>query len=239
MRPPAKPGRLPIAGVAVAALAVALAGCSQGTAAKGTAATGTAAGGTPPGGTLAGQPAPSWVTAWGASQVVGGAVIQGLDCPSGAGLAHQTVRNVVFLSAGGDEVRVQLSNAFGARVITIAHATVAQATSGSSAAAVPGSVRDLAFGGQPAATIPRGGTVLSDPVHLRVAALSDLLVSAYVPGTTGPVTNHPFAGQDNYLATGDRTGMTPLTVAGGWQARRVVQGVQGPPQAVQPGRGRA
>jgi lysophospholipase L1-like esterase len=41
---------------------------------------------------------------------------------------------------------------------------------------------------------------------MRAAPLSDLLVSVYVPGRTGLVTGHPFAAQDNLLATGDRTG---------------------------------
>lgn len=35
-----------------------------------------------------------------------------------------------------------------------------------------------------------------------------LLVSVYVPDPTGPVTNHPFTAQANYLADGDRT-LTP------------------------------
>jgi lysophospholipase L1-like esterase len=41
-------------------------------------------------------------------------------------------------------------------------------------------------------------------VRLRVAALSTLLVSVYLPEATGPLTNHPFTAQGNYLAAGDR-----------------------------------
>ena len=50
-----------------------------------------------------------------------------------------------------------------------------------------------------------GGQVLSDPVDLTVAPLSTLLVSVYVAGPTGPVTNHPFTAQGNFIAAGDRT----------------------------------
>lgn len=141
-----------------------------------------------------------WVTAWGASPVVG-SVIPGSTCPAGTGLTDQTVRNVVFLSTGGNAVRIRLSNAFGTQAMQVGHASVAVAASGASAE--PGTVHDLTFGGQQAVTLAAGGDALSDPVSLRVAALSTLLVSVYVPGPTGPITNHPFTAQGNYLGTGD------------------------------------
>jgi lysophospholipase L1-like esterase len=147
---------------------------------------------------------PAWVAVWGASQVVG-AAIPGLTCPASVGLSNQTVRDVVFLSAGGDELRVRLSNTFGRRAIKISHGTVARATSGSNGDAVPASIRELTFGGKPQVTLTPGGMAISDPVPLRAVALSDLLISLYVPGPTGPVTGHPFATQANFLATGDRT----------------------------------
>jgi len=142
----------------------------------------------------------NWVTAWGASPVVG-SDIPGSSCPAGTGLTNQTVRNVVFLSAGGDSVRVRLTNTFGAQAIQVGHASVA--VQAANADAVPGTVRELTFAGKPAVTLAAGGEALSDPVSLHVAALTSLLVSVYVPGPTGPVTNHPFTAQGNFLATGD------------------------------------
>jgi hypothetical protein len=113
------------------------------------------------------------------------------------------VRNVVFLSAGGDSVRIRLTNTFGTVPMVVGHASVAVQSSG--AAAVPGTVRPLTFGGQSSVTIAAGADALSDPVPLDVAPLSALLVSVYAPGPTGPVTNHPFTAQDNYLGSGDLT----------------------------------
>src|SRR6185437_2063839 len=80
----------------------------------------------------------NWVTAWGASPVVG-SDIPGSTCPAGTGLTDQTVRNVVFLSAGGDSVRVRLSNTFGTQDMLIGDATVAVQSAG--ADAVRGTVR--------------------------------------------------------------------------------------------------
>ncbi|TQM85102.1 lysophospholipase L1-like esterase [Saccharothrix saharensis] len=145
-----------------------------------------------------------WVAGWAASPVVG-SDIPWSDCPAGAGLRDQTVRNVVFLSAGGESVRVRVTNAFGTTPLRVGRATVAVQASGD--AAVPGTVRALTFKGRPSVTVPPGRELFSDPVRLDVEALSTLLVSAYVPEATGPLTNHPFTAQGNYLATGDRTGV--------------------------------
>lgn len=142
-----------------------------------------------------------WVAAWAASPVVG-AVIPWSDCPAGTGLENQTVRNVVFVSAGGGQVRVRLTNAFGTTPLRIGHASVA--VQSADATAVAGTVRELRFHGRRAVTIPAGRELFSDPVRLRVAALSTLLVSVHVPGPTGPVTNHPFTAQGNFLADGDQ-----------------------------------
>jgi lysophospholipase L1-like esterase len=144
---------------------------------------------------------PRWVASWAASPVEG-SVIPWSDCPAGTGLADQTVRNVVFVSVGGNQVRVRLTNAFGTTPMRVGHASVA--VQSTNADAVPGTVRELRFHGRRGVTIPAGRELFSDPVSLRVAALSTLLVSIYVPGQTGPVTNHPFTAQGNYLADGDQ-----------------------------------
>jgi lysophospholipase L1-like esterase len=151
------------------------------------------------------------VAAWGASPVAENS-ISGPACPAGASLANQTVRNVVFLSAGGNEARVRLSNAFNTRAVTISHATVASEKTGSSGAAAPGSIRDLTFGGQRRVTIAAGQEAVSDPVAMKAAPLSGLLVSVYLPGPAGLISGHAFAAQDNFLAGGDRT--TALSDAG-------------------------
>jgi lysophospholipase L1-like esterase len=143
-----------------------------------------------------------WVTAWSGNPVVG-TDIPFLDCPAGDGLRDQTVRNVVFLSAGGSQVRVRLTNTFGTQAIHIGRASVALQASG--AAPQPGTLRTLRFGGRTEVTIAAGAQALSDPVNLAVPGLRTLLVSVYVPEQTGPVTNHPFTAQGNYLAAGDQT----------------------------------
>jgi lysophospholipase L1-like esterase len=126
-------------------------------------------------------------------------------CPGGAaGITNQTVRNIVFTSVGGNQVRVRLTNAFGTAALTVGSASVA--VEGTGAGTVPSTMRPLRFGGQPGITIPPGAEALSDPVRLSVSALQSLAVSVFVPQLTGPATIHSLAVQDNFLsAAGDFT----------------------------------
>lgn len=64
----------------------------------------------------------------------------------------------------------------------------------------------LRFDGESRILVSAGGEVLSDPVHLTVKSLDMLAINIYVPGQTGPATQHYYADQDNYLASGDQTG---------------------------------
>lgn len=50
-----------------------------------------------------------------------------------------------------------------------------------------------------------GVVLLSDPVDLTFAPLADLAVSLYIPGETGPPTNHATALHTAYIQSGDAT----------------------------------
>jgi lysophospholipase L1-like esterase len=158
------------------------------------------------------------VATWAASPVVGTpSPFPFLVCQAGTGVSGQTVRDVIFTSVGGDRVRVRLTNTFGTQPLRVGSASIALARAG--AQAMPGTLRALTFGHAPGVTIPRGGEALSDPVSMQVPALRDLLVSVFVPGASGPATNHFDAQQDNFISTpGDFTqsaSAAPYTTANG------------------------
>jgi len=138
-----------------------------------------------------------WVATWAASPQ---APIAGNL--SERGFADQTVREIVDASAGGAMVRVRLSNAFGARPLRIAGASVARQREGAELA--PGSVRALSFAGRRSVVIPAGGSVASDPVVLRVGPGTHLAVSLHLNAPTGPVTQHTQARQTSWVAAGSR-----------------------------------
>ena len=141
-----------------------------------------------------------WVASWQGSPMTGGTFFSP-GCPSDVGLTNQTVRNVVYLSAGGSEVRVRISNAFGAAPLNVGQATVAISAGG--AAIVPGTLRKLTFDGETSITVAADSEVLSDPVHLVISSLSTLDISIFLPDSTGLSTQHFLAQQTNYIGSGN------------------------------------
>ena len=124
---------------------------------------------------------------------------------AGPALPAQTLRQVVRTSTKGTRVRIRLSNLYGTQPLTVGAAHVGLSAGGARVAA--GSDRPLLFGGRPAVTIAAGGSVLSDPVDLTVAALQPLAVSLYLPAPVAVSTVHGFVLRPTYLkAAGDATG---------------------------------
>ncbi len=125
---------------------------------------------------------------------------------------NQTVRLIVRVSAGGERLRIRLSNHYGERAVVIGSAHIARRADG--ADILGGSDRGLTFRGQAAITIPAGADVVSDPVDLDVPALSDLAVSLFIPDATPAMTAHLLAMQTSYVnATGDATTAVKFPVA--------------------------
>jgi lysophospholipase L1-like esterase len=153
-----------------------------------------------------------WVVAWQGVSTIGGA--SGPGCPSDVGLNNQTIRNNVFPSVSGDQLRVRLSNIGGGAPLYVGAATVALSAAGG--AIVDGSSQVLLFGGEPSTVIAAEAEAISDPVRLNVQAFTTLAVSVYFPAATGSPTPHLFALQDNFIAAGNQvqtSGATPYTQA--------------------------
>ena len=127
-------------------------------------------------------------------------------------LANQTVRHVVHVSTGGDRLRIRLTNEFGAQPLVVGEVRVARrAGSGASTATQPGTDRAVTFCGRTAVSIPAGAPLVSDPVHLRVPAGTELTVSLYLPERTPVTTLAAFAYQDNVIADGNVTAARTVT----------------------------
>ena len=166
-----------------------------------------------------GAGADNWVGTWATAVVARppqGATFLGQAEKSPLNFNNQTLRQIVRTSLGGDRLRVVLSNTFGTAPLPIGSARLALRDKG--AAIVAQSDRPLTFGGRPAATIPPGAVIVSDPVSLKVPAFADLAVDIYLPGDTAagtsPLTMHTAALQTNYVSPpGNHVGAAALPVA--------------------------
>ena len=141
-------------------------------------------------------------------------------------LEHQTVRHVVHVSAGGERLRIRLTNEFGDQPLVVGEVRVARrAGSGASTAIRPGTDRPVTFSGRTEVTIPAGAPLVSDPVHLHVPAGADLTVSLYLPRRTPVTTLAAFAYQDNVIAAGNVTAAAQVTPGAVVQQNLFLSGV--------------
>ncbi|MGK6320550.1 SGNH/GDSL hydrolase family protein [Sphingomonas sp. DT-204] len=140
-----------------------------------------------------------WLGSWAASQQVP----EPHNALPDADLTDATLRQVVRLSAGGQSVRVLLSNAFGTAPLVIDAAHVALGTPGS---ARIGHGRPLTFDGAPRVTIPAGASYWSDPVAIEVPPLASLAVSVHLPAAPARQTSHPGSRATSYLVRGNHVG---------------------------------
>jgi len=163
----------------------------------------------------------NWVGTWSNALHQPDLGVPGLANP---GFNNQTLRQIVHVSVGGPRVRVRLS-AFGASGLVIGAAHIALHTTAASIAS--GSDRTLTFGGVRSVTIPPGALVVSDPVDLNVPELSDLAVSIFVPGNTGPASWHFEGRQTSFISPpGDFTASAVMPVSSTTLARFWLAGVE-------------
>jgi lysophospholipase L1-like esterase len=147
-----------------------------------------------------------WVGSWAASQQV--PETQNSLEPQ---LLHDaTLRQVVHLSVGGNQLRVRVSNAFGTQPLHLTAVHVARPVSAAGAAIEGGSDTPVMFDGSPDVMIPAGAEYLSDAVAFPVAALSSLAISIHFDQPPTGETGHPGSRATSYVARGDMVSATSL-----------------------------
>lgn len=91
---------------------------------------------------------------------------------------NASVRDIVHLSIGGDQIRIRISNALGTLPVFFGAASVG--VQAQRAQVVPGTIRALTFGGSPSVALAPGQVLYSDPVAMQVQAGESLAVSVFV-----------------------------------------------------------
>jgi lysophospholipase L1-like esterase len=128
-------------------------------------------------------------------------------------LTDTTVRQIVHLSVGGEELRVQLSNAFGTQPLTVDAVHVARAKSPASSAIDASTDHAVTFDGSESVVIPAGAVYVSDPVAMTMGPLSDLAISFHYAQPPSVQTSHPGSRATSYLLHGEHASDAELTDA--------------------------
>jgi lysophospholipase L1-like esterase len=165
----------------------------------------------------------SWVSTWAASpQPIWGPDFA-LPTKIPAKARDQTIRQIIRVSLGGSQVRIQFSNEYGTTPLRIGAASVALAGVGS--AIVSESLHRLTFSGQAAIILAPVAPVVSDPADLEVGDAARLAVSLYLPDETPLTTFHWDGKQTAYIGSGDLTANNTFSPTDTTDARVLLSGV--------------
>lgn len=153
-----------------------------------------------------------WIGSWGASPAPPMAAPANNPARGTPTFNNQTVVQVVRLSAGGQRLRLRLSNEYGTHPLAVGAVRVALV--GGDGAAIAGSERAVSFSGAAAAVLPPGAPLISDPVALPTRALARLRVSLFLPQDTNGCTCHMSGSELVQVLPGDATGQPIGKLAG-------------------------
>ncbi|MBN2418755.1 MAG: SGNH/GDSL hydrolase family protein, partial [Deltaproteobacteria bacterium] len=111
--------------------------------------------------------ATAWVGTWGAAQQL----VEPHNLPPIPGLNNNTLRQVVRVSIGGEQLRVRFSNEYSTSPVILKSVHIAASTGRS--AIDPETDAALSFGGKKMTVIDPGATAISDPCHFLLKPRSD------------------------------------------------------------------
>ena len=151
----------------------------------------------------------NWIASWGASQQVP----EPQNMLPSADLQDATVRQIFHLSAGGPELRVHVSNAFGTDALQFTAVHIARPISPHSSAIDTTTDKALTFAGKPDVIVPPGAEFMSDPIPYPVEALSDLAVTFYLESPPARETGHPGSRATSYFMHGNTVATQTLVDA--------------------------
>ena len=128
--------------------------------------------------------------------------------PPEPGLSHNTLRQVVRVSLGGDSLRMRFSNEFSTFPVTLASVHIA--VSAGSSAIDSNTDKALKFDGKPEVTIQPGTAITSDPFRFELKPRTDVTISIYFGDTSPDVTGHPGSRSTSYLLPGNKVSAADL-----------------------------
>lgn len=132
----------------------------------------------------------------------------GAPAPMPRELNDQSLRQIVRLSAGGERLRVRLSNLFGAEPVRFDAVGLARSTGGSGIDAA--SHVALTFGAASAVTLAAGEERWSDFVPFVADAESSVAVTLYAAAAAPIATVHSLGQQTAYVAAGNAVSAEPF-----------------------------
>jgi hypothetical protein len=136
---------------------------------------------------------------------------------TGSVFVNSTIRQTLHMSIGGPQIRIRLSNAFGATQLNITAVTVALPFNNSAGQSIieTNTLQTVTFSGNNSIIIPDGSLAVSDPIHFPINPQSELAVSIYLAGGQlgNSITSHPGSRTTSFYQFGNAVSAANLTDA--------------------------
>ena len=138
-----------------------------------------------------------WVGTW----TTAPQLVEPHNMPPAPGLTDNTIRQIVRVSVGGEEVRLRFSNAFSKSPVEMKLAAIAQVSEGGSIDV--SSQKLLKFNKNESVTMNPGGEVYSDPINFNLKSGSLIAITIHFGQTSPDVTGHPGSRTTSFILPGN------------------------------------
>ena len=137
-----------------------------------------------------------WVTTWATAQQI----VEPHNNPP-IPLAGETLRQIVQVSIGGNEIRLRFSNRFSQEDLELMHVEIAAAkTEGASPDIFPDTSKTLSFNGKESVTIKAGEEVYCDALRFKLKERMNLAITiTYGKAPANIITGHPGSRTTSYF----------------------------------------
>lgn len=155
-----------------------------------------------------------WVGTWATAAMT----IDGNNLPPSPGLANNSLRQIIQVSIGGEQVRLKLTNHYGNAAVEIKGVELAVAkTAGSSPDIDEKSSVSLTFGGKKTATIAKGSMLVSDAVNFPMTPRQNVAITIhYGASPSTNISGHSGSRTTSYLASGNTTNFASAAKTDHW-----------------------
>ncbi|NMB39302.1 MAG: hypothetical protein GX994_07000 [Firmicutes bacterium] len=154
-----------------------------------------------------------WVGTWAASQQL----VEPHNMPPSPGLTNRTLRQVVRVSIGGDQIRLKLSNQYGNSPLTINAVYLAESAGAHRIKPETGQI--VKFDGNESITISSGEAVVSDPFDYNLSKLTNMAITINFGSVPSDLTGHPGSRTTSYISPDsavDVESMSSVTTTDHW-----------------------
>jgi lysophospholipase L1-like esterase len=154
---------------------------------------------------------PSTVKQWIGTWTTAPQLTELANMPPSPGLSNNTLRQVVHVSVGGNQLRLKFSNEYGFSPVTMNSVHLAISTGESSINSATDKI--VTFSGKESVTIPAGKTVTSDTLDFNLPKLTNVAITICFGNTSTALTGHPGSRTTSYIQTGNKINSSSMPSA--------------------------